>query len=81
MRSTISGASLNPARTFDAALLAQLWVALWIYFLAPPLGMLSAAQVYLWLNGDQAVICAKLHHHNEKRCIFRCGYRARKRTS
>lgn len=79
LESPLSGASLNPARTLAAALLAQLWVALWVYFLAPPLGMLCAAQLYLWLKGDQGVICAKLHHHNEKRCIFRCGYRARAR--
>jgi len=81
LESPLSGASLNPARSFAAALLAQLWPALWVYFLAPPLGMLSAAQVYLWIRGDQGVICAKLHHQNDKRCIFRCGYRARELAS
>jgi aquaporin Z len=74
LESPLSGASLNPARSLASALAAQLWTALWIYFLAPPLGMLLAAQVYLWVRGDKSVICAKLHHHNDKRCIFQCGY-------
>jgi aquaporin Z len=70
----LSGMSMNPARTFGSALVSQLWTALWIYFVAPPLGMLAAAELYRWQWGVHAVICAKLHHHNRKRCIFRCGY-------
>lgn len=69
-----SGMSMNPARTFASALPAQVWQALWIYFTAPPLGMLLGAEVYLRLVGAGRVVCAKLHHHNDKRCIFRCGY-------
>src|SRR3990172_2418621 len=70
----ISGMSMNPARTFGSALPAQLWQALWIYFTAPPIGMLLAAETYLRSIGPRGAICAKLHHHNDKRCIFRCGY-------
>jgi len=77
LETPLSGMSMNPARSFAAALLGQMWAWLWLYFLAPPLGMLLAAQVYVWLRGPDAVICAKLHHHNNKRCIFHCGYRAR----
>jgi aquaporin Z len=69
-----SGMSMNPARSFAPATAAGLWTALWIYFTAPPLGMLLAAEAYVRARGARAVICAKLHHHNEKRCIFRCGY-------
>jgi aquaporin Z len=69
----LSGMSLNPARSVASALPAHVWTALWIYFAAPPLGMLLAAQFYLWRNGAHAVACAKLHHHNDKRCIF-CAY-------
>jgi aquaporin Z len=76
LEAPISGMSMNPARTFGSALAAQLWTSLWIYFTAPPLGMLVAAEVYRRQKGAQAVICAKLHHHNDKRCIFRCGYQA-----
>jgi hypothetical protein len=32
--------------------------------------MLIAAQTYLWLKGQSAVHCAKMHHQNNKRCIF-----------
>ena len=70
----ISGMSMNPARTFGSALPAQVWTALWVYFTAPVLGMLLAAESYLRLTGAREVFCAKLHHHNDKRCIFRCGY-------
>jgi len=70
----ISGMSMNPARTFGSALGAHLWTALWIYFTAPPLGMLLAAEVYKRVKGVRAVACAKLHHHNNKRCIFRCNF-------
>ena len=67
--------SMNPARTFGPALVAQLWTALWIYFIAPPLGMLAAAELCRRQRGTHAVVCAKLQHHTRKRCIFRCGYR------
>jgi len=72
----VSGMSMNPARTFGSALPAQLWESLWIYLTAPPLGMLLAADTYLRSIGPRGAICAKLHHHNDKRCIFRCGYSA-----
>src|SRR5215831_15102448 len=35
-----SGMSMNPARTLASALPAQIWTAVWVYFTAPPLGML-----------------------------------------
>ena len=66
----ISGMSMNPARTFASAVQARYWQDLWIYFTAPLIGMLSAAEVYLRSGGQ--VACAKLHHANNKRCIF-CG--------
>jgi aquaporin Z len=72
--SPISGMSMNPARSFASALSAQTWNALWIYFTAPPLGMLLAAEAYVRIKGARAVHCAKLHHQNNQRCIFRCGY-------
>src|SRR5437868_12233283 len=72
----LSGMSMSPARTFASAASGHIWNALWVYFTAPPLGMLLAAQVYLCLRGKHAVFCAKLHHDNDKRCIFHCNYRA-----
>ena len=68
---------MNPARTFGpAACVAQMWDGFWVYFIAPPLGMLAAAEVYVRLQGAGRVACAKLHHQNEKRCIF-CRYSRR----
>jgi len=67
-----SGMSMNPARTFGSAFTAEIFTGLWIYFTAPPLGMLAAAELYLWRKGKLAVKCCKLHHDNSKRCIF-CG--------
>jgi len=72
----ISGMSMNPARTFSSAVGARLWMSLWIYFIAPPLGMLLAAEVYRLLNASRTIACAKLHHHNNQRCIFRCNFEA-----
>jgi aquaporin Z len=74
LEAPLSGMSMNPARTFGSAWSAQVWSALWIYFLAPPLGMLLAAELYVRGHGAHRVLCAKLHHHNTKRCIFHCGY-------
>jgi aquaporin Z len=68
----LSGMSMNPARTLGSALPAGIWDGLWIYLTAPPLGMLVAAELYLWRAGKNSVKCCKLHHHNLKRCIF-CG--------
>ena len=73
----LSGMSMNPARTFGPALLGQIWHALWVYFTAPPLGMLLAAEVYVRVTrwrGAHAVWCAKLYHDHSSRCIFRCAY-------
>ncbi|NJO77557.1 MAG: aquaporin family protein [Cyanobacteria bacterium RM1_2_2] len=77
----LSGMSMNPARTLASAIPAQNWTAIWIYFTAPLLGMLLAAELYVRLKGRAAVRCAKLHHHNHKRCIFRCGYQSLPMTS
>ena len=47
----LSGMSLNPARTVASALQANQWMAIWLYFIAPPLGMLTAAALYVRLPG------------------------------
>ena len=74
LESPLSGMSMSPARSFASAAPGGIWNSLWIYFIGPPLGMMLAAQVYLWRRGKDAVFCAKLHHDNDKRCIFRCNY-------
>lgn len=74
--SPVSGMSMNPARTFGSAFLPHLWSMLWIYFTAPLLGMLLAAELYLLMKCR--VACAKYHHQNNFRCIF-CEYQASRR--
>ena len=69
-----SGMSMNPARTVGSAVSAHIYTALWIYFFAPLVGMLTAAEVYLARYGIDAVHCAKLNHTMDVRCIFKCGY-------
>lgn len=74
----LSGMSINPARTFGSALLAGDFAVLWIYFIAPPLGMLLAAEWYTRSAGAHRVICAKLRHpHGGGACIFGCDRRMR----
>ena len=76
MEAPLSGMSMNPARTFASALPAQLWTDYWLYLTAPLSGMLLAAECYVRTNGVHRVLCAKLHHHNNARCIFHCRYHA-----
>ena len=70
----LSGMSMNPARTLGSAVFAGDWTALWVYFTAPPLGMLAAAQLYLHRRGRDAVFCAKLCHADP--CLF-CDWQGR----
>ena len=69
----LSGMSMNPARTFGSALLAGNFPGLWIYFTAPPLGMLLAAELFTRRFGVHRVLCAKLHHPHGGVCIFGCS--------
>jgi len=76
LEAPLSGMSMNPARTLGSALAASEWRALWIYFTAPPLGMLAAAEAYLFLYGLDGVFCAKLDHPEDRPCIF-CDYQGK----
>jgi aquaporin Z len=75
IESPLSGMSMNPARTFGSAFPSGVWTAVWVYFLAPALAMISAGQIYLRWRGAHRIFCAKFHHHNSP-CIFRCNYGA-----
>ena len=50
----VSGASMNPARSFGPALVAGAWRGHWLYWLGPLLGALMGAGAYQFLRGDQA---------------------------
>jgi aquaporin Z len=76
----LSGMSINPARTAASALPGGVWTGGWIYFTAPVLGMLLAAQVYLLALNPSPAACPKLHHGTTQRCIF-CGWLPKPRHS
>jgi aquaporin Z len=68
----ISGMSINPARTFASALPAQVWTSFWIYYFAPPLGMLTAAELYLNItHRNPKTLCGKLCPNRETPCPCR----------
>lgn len=69
----ISGFSMNPARTFASAAAAGSWTAFWIYVVAPPTGMLTAALVNRLSPALPTMRCAKLVHDDKTRCIH-CGF-------
>lgn len=50
----ISGASMNPARSFGPALVAGVWRGHWIYWLGPLLGASLGALIYQWLRAPLA---------------------------
>jgi aquaporin Z len=70
----VSGFSINPARTTGSAVFAHVWTAAWLYFVAPLLGMMTAAEIYLRLHGSDKVLCAKLHPDPNHPCPFLCSF-------
>jgi aquaporin Z len=75
----LSGMSMNPARSFASAAPALMWQHFWIYLVAPVIGMLCGAQIYLLLGTRARIGCAKLVHPLNQRCIH-CGYEPRSRS-
>jgi aquaporin Z len=73
LEAPVSGMSMNPARSFASAAPAGLWQHLWIYFTAPPAGMLLAAILRRRIVGTEGLPCAKLQHPEDLRCIH-CGH-------
>ena len=66
----VSGFSINPARTVGSAVFAGVWTAEWVYFVAPLVGMLGAAEIYVRRYGIERVLCAKLHPAPSVLCPF-----------
>lgn len=72
--SAISGFSINPARTVSAGFVARIWTGVWIYFTAPLMGMVAAAEFYLRGFGLDRIYCAKLLHTSDVPCPFYCRF-------
>ena len=72
--SSLAGYSVNPARSFASALFAWVWRGIWIYFIAPVLGMLAAATIYVRIMGPNSVYCAKIFHDLRSTCPFPCHF-------
>jgi aquaporin NIP len=51
---TVTGASMNPARSFGPALAAGEWTSFWIYVVGPVLGAALGALAYQLVRGEQA---------------------------
>ncbi len=73
--SSLSGFSVNPARSVSSALFAFIWQGIWIYLTAPTLGMLAAASVYTRLARPGRIYCAKVFHDVESPCPFICDFK------
>jgi aquaporin Z len=74
LSTSISGFSVNPARSFSSALFAWIWYGIWIYFLAPAFGMLTSAALYSTAVGADRVYCAKVFHDRRSPCPFPCHF-------
>jgi aquaporin Z len=68
IESPLSGMSMNPARTVASALAAHQWMSVWIYFVAPLLGMLIAAELFVRTRGRSEIPCGKFMHAEP--CLF-----------
>lgn len=53
MGGPITGASMNPARSFGPALASGEWRDFWLYVLAPTVGALAGALAYQAVRGDR----------------------------
>ena len=68
--SPYSGFGMNPARTVASALPSGTWTAIWLYFIAPIMGMLTGAELYLRLkNFSEKAFCPKLYHDRSYPCF------------
>lgn len=61
----VSGFGMNPARSFASAFPAHIYTAFWIYMLIPFAGMLSAAEIFLFVERRKASFKRNIIPHKE----------------
>ena len=72
LTSPISGASLNPARSFGPAFVTWFWQDQWLYWIAPSLGALFAVGVFRRLvKNKRDVLTCKMFHNSHYRSVFK----------
>jgi len=54
MGGALTGASMNPARTFGPAVATGIWTVHWLYWLGPLLGAVLAVGTYAYLRKGEA---------------------------
>src|SRR5688572_10005373 len=72
----LSGMSMKPARSLAPAVVAAQWTAVWVYFIAPPLGMLFGAQIHL--RRGRGRVCAKMRPHAPGEACHFCEWADRR---
>jgi aquaporin Z len=68
----LSGMSLNPARTFGSAVVANVWTGWWIYLTAPVVGMCFGIELHRRFTANHVRLCGKLNHSRQVACFVRC---------
>jgi DNA-binding transcriptional ArsR family regulator len=57
---TVSGASMNPARSLGPAIASSTYTAIWVYLAGPLVGATVGALTYQFLRGEVADVSAEL---------------------
>lgn len=52
----VSGFGMNPARSFASAFPSGIWTSFWIYLVVPFAGMLSAAEIFLFIQRKKSKV-------------------------
>jgi len=69
----ITGASMNPARSFGPAFIVGNFDEFWIYLTAPLVASIIVSVLFKTIFFDP--LCGKLFHpHQDTHCIFKCNY-------